>query len=89
VDGDDVIVLNGGGRLGFAQESLACIFRRRQARQHDLECHGALELGVLGGEDGAHVARAEHAQDAVASEPPELPCLHGRSQRGLPQVRRG
>ena len=39
-----------------------------------------LELGVLGLEDDAHAAGAEHLQDAIAAQPADLVRLLRRGQ---------
>ena len=48
VDADDVIVLDLGHRLGFAQEAFAGAGAGGEGRQHGLDGDGAFQLRVLG-----------------------------------------
>ena len=58
--------------LGLAQEALAGGLAGGQARQHGLDGQLAFELRVLGLEDHAHAAGAEHLEDAKAAQPADL-----------------
>ncbi len=92
MDGDDVIVLHGGGGLCFTQEALAVRRFLGQAGQHGLEGHRPFQLGVLGEEDDAHAAAAEHLEHAVRTESAHLVGLLRRSQQAgqmVPILRRG
>ena len=79
-DGHDVIVLDGGGGFGLAQEALTGGFTGGQARQHGLDGQLALELRVLGLEHHAHAAGAEHLEDTKTAEPADLVWPFRRGQ---------
>ncbi len=72
MDGDDVIVLDGGRRLGFAQEPLPRRVARGQGGLHRLQCDEPFQLRVFRQEDDAHAAGAEDFQDAIRTEPADL-----------------
>ena len=72
VDGDDVIVLEGGRRPGLAQETLLGRVAGGQAGQHGLQGDETLQLGILGLEDDAHAAGSEHLKNTVGTEPAQL-----------------
>src|SRR5262249_15633633 len=72
VNGDDVVVRQGGGGTGLAQKAVAVCGAGGQARLHHLQRDGARGQGVLGKEDQAHAALAESLQDAVVGQPAQL-----------------
>src|SRR5262249_2892886 len=80
-NGDDVVVLELGGRLRLAEEARG---RQGVARPppHHLDCDEALEGRVLRLQDHAHAAAAEHLEDAVAAQPTDL----ARALRGGQEV---
>ncbi len=80
IDGDNVIVLDGGGGAGLAEETLAAGRIAGHRAAHDLERDGALQLRVLGREHDAHAAGAKYLEDAIGTEPAEFPRPLGRQQ---------
>jgi hypothetical protein len=68
VDGDDVGVVERGGRAGLVYEAGAAGRIREPIRGEDLDRHLAPESGVGGAVDLAHPARAERRQDLVRTE---------------------
>ncbi|MGC4120635.1 MAG: hypothetical protein QM765_39870 [Myxococcales bacterium] len=67
VDRGDVRVDHGGGGARLLEHRLA-LGKRAGAGAHELERHLAQELGVLGEEDRAQAALAQHGLDAVVAE---------------------
>ncbi len=67
-------------RLCFAQEALPCRRVVEQPRPQHLERDAAVQVRVLGLEDDAHAADAEHFQHAISREPADLVGLLGRRQ---------
>ena len=68
VHGDDVGMVQGSHRLGFALEALeSCLVRCHLGRQ-DLQCNLSFELGVLGEVDLPHSAFADLLEDLVVSQ---------------------
>ena len=65
VDGADVRMIQGGGRLGLPLESLQRMAVLGQLFGQELQGDGALEPGVLGLVDDTHAAAAELLQDPV------------------------
>ena len=59
IDGDDVVVLDGGGSSGLAEKALAVGGPGGDARQHGLDRHGAQQDGVVALKHHAHAAGAE------------------------------
>ena len=73
VDGDDVVVLEGGGGAGLAQEARRGRPRGRpRSGRMTFSATGRLELRVLGLEDDAHAALAEQLEDPVLAQPADL-----------------
>ena len=72
VDGDHVIVLDGGGRLGFPQEALAGGEAGTTSRQQHFQSHRATQLDVLRSKNDAHAPGTQNAQDAVGPQPAHL-----------------
>jgi len=68
VDGDDVRVVQGGGRPGLGDEAAHPLLVADQLRRQDLERDAPLELLVLRDVDLAHAAGAERADDAVMGD---------------------
>ena len=66
-DGDDVRVLEAGGRLGLAAEALDELAVLGEAPVQHLERDAALQVRVLGQPDVRHPARADPAQQPVAA----------------------
>jgi hypothetical protein len=83
IDGDDVLVLDGRGQPGLAQEAAVELGVGRQGRPHDLQGHRAAEVGVLGLEDDAHGADPQDLQDAVGTQAAQLVWLLRRRQEGV------
>ena len=77
IDGNDMIVADGGGGPGLAQEPVAGLAVRGHLRQHDLQRGRPAKLGILGEVDCAHSAVAERLDEAIR---PEL-VGHGRRDR--------
>jgi hypothetical protein len=71
-DGDDVLVLDRGGRPRLAQETLA-VGGVPGARLDDLQRHRPAQFGLLGREDHAHATDAQHPEDAISAQPADLP----------------
>ena len=65
VDRADVLVVDAGLGTGLAQQSFG---ERRVVAAQQLEGHVTVEGGIVGLEDGAHAARAQDLQVAVAAE---------------------
>jgi hypothetical protein len=86
VDGDDVVVLDGGGHLRLALEAAARVLVGGQRGPHGLEGDRPPQLQILRQKDNAHAAGAELAQDAVRPEPADLV---GGLRRGQEVVRLG
>ena len=81
VDGDDVVVLDGGGGPGLAQEALPAAGRSAASDGSiTLRATRPAELRVLRLEDHAHAAAAQHGLDAIAAQPAQLPGFLRRSQ---------
>ncbi len=72
VDGDDMIVLDGGGRPRLAQESASAQLMARALRFHHLQSDSPAQGGILGLKDHAHAALAEQPQDAEAAQPADF-----------------
>ena len=82
IDGDDVLVVDGGGQPGLAQKSPVVLGAGRQGRPHDFQGHQAPEVGVLRLEDDAHGAGPQDLQDAVGAKPAHLVrALRRRQER--------
>ena len=81
VDGDDVLVADGGGGAGLAQEALAGRGRGGQSRGHDLDGDDAVQHLVERLEDDAEAAAAEHLQHLVMPQPAQRAGLGGRLQK--------
>ena len=72
VNADDMIVLDRCHRLRFPAEALA---RRRaggERRQHRLDRHGAVQLWILALKHDSHPAMAQHLQNAISAQSPQL-----------------
>jgi hypothetical protein len=80
VDGDDVVVLDGGDRLGLGEEPLQDAGARHQLRLDDLHGDLAFQARVVGLEDHAHAAGAEQRQDVVRPQPAQFAGLVGGTQ---------
>ena len=65
VDRDDVLVMDGRGGCGFAEEPLDGDGIGGQLRGHHFDRDDAAELGVEGPQDGAHAAVADDFDDFV------------------------
>ena len=83
VDGDDVVVLDGGRGLGLAEEARWPLPAGAQGRLHHLQRHLPLELRILGQEHDAHAAGPEHLQDAIAAAPHSSGGSGGRQMRAI------
>jgi hypothetical protein len=68
VQGHDVRVVEGGDGLRLALEALQAVGVGGHLRRKDLQRHLAVELRVLGQEDGSHAALADLALDAIVRE---------------------
>ena len=90
VDRDDVVVLDGGGGLGLAQEAVLGGRAGGDGGLHGLEGDLPFELGVLGPEDDAHAADAHDFEHAVVAQATDLVGLlgGGRGSRFLRLGRR-
>jgi hypothetical protein len=94
VDGDDMVALHGGGGLGLAQEAAVGGLVGGQFRFHDLERDFPFQAEVLGQEDDAHTAAAQHLEHTVPAEPADFARPQRRRQevvhllRGLRAPRR-
>ena len=69
MDGDDVVVLQGGSGTRFAEEPLTVALISGQRRLHDLERHWPLELRIFGVEDNPHAAGAQHFEHPIRTKP--------------------
>jgi hypothetical protein len=58
---------DGGGRTGFAKESLGGSGIAEAGFQEKFESHATAELGVFGFVDETHAAAAELAKDSIVS----------------------
>ncbi len=72
VDGNDVVVQEGGRRPALAQEAAASGVAGGQAGPHGLEGDRPAEGGVLGVVHDAHAARSEDFEDAIRSQAAQL-----------------
>ncbi len=72
VDGDDVVVLDRGGRPGLASEPLGDSRGIRDFRPDDFQGDGPGEQTVFGQEDKAHAPFAQEPENAVVGQPAEL-----------------
>jgi hypothetical protein len=79
-DRDDVIVLDAGGRPGFAEEAVLRARPGGVLRQHHLERDLATESQILGQEDDAHAAPAKLPKDAEVAESAEFVAGLGGAQ---------
>ncbi len=70
VDGDDVVVLEGGAGPGLAEEALAGHRVAGELRQDHLQGHGAAEVRVLGPVDDAHAPAPQFLLDGVRADLP-------------------
>ncbi len=77
VDGDDMVVEDGGGDLGLAQEALACRGEAGQLRGQHLDGHDALQGGVDRLEHHAHAPAADDGQHLVGPQPAHVLRLLG------------
>ncbi len=88
VDGDDVVVLRAprppAPRAGNAGVPLSLAAR---AGSIALRATRRCELGILGPEDDAHAAGAQHLQDAVGAQPAQLVRSLGRGQEIIGYLR--
>jgi hypothetical protein len=66
VDGDDIGVVQRGGRSRFVEELFACRRILRERFGQDLVGDGTFEQMIVGFVDGAHPSFAEHPGDLVA-----------------------
>ena len=80
VDVDDVLVPDGGGGAGLAQEALAGRRGGRQPRGHDLDRDDALQHLVERPQDDAEAALAEDLQHLVVPQAAERAGPGGRLQ---------
>ena len=67
-DGDDVRVIEGGNRLGFALEAPGALGVGGQRGGKDLERHVTIQLGIASPVHLPHSSRADLAQDRVMGE---------------------
>ncbi len=82
VNGDDVVVLQGSGRLRLAEETRPRRGIGGPIQLHDLESDLPFEGRVIREKDHAHAALAEHLENAVGSQPAKLiRPLSGREKR--------
>ena len=65
MDGTDVVVLEGGGRLGLADETSPGVLVQRQLRREEFERDDALQAGILGFVDLTHSAAAQLLNNMV------------------------
>ena len=72
VNGDDVIVADGGRCLGLASKTLAGVAAGRQGWMQNLDRHKAIEFLVVPFEHDAEAAFAENRQDFVGAQPAEM-----------------
>ena len=72
VDGDDVVVLDRGGRPSLAREPLRDSRGIRDLRPDDFQGDGSGEKTVFGQEDKAHATFAQEPENAVVGQPAEL-----------------
>jgi hypothetical protein len=68
VDGDDVGVVEGGGRACFLLETLEAFHVAAGSAAKDLDRHGPTEREITGAIDLAHAPRSQLFQDLVAAE---------------------
>ena len=68
VDGADSRMVHGGGRTGFAKESLGGSGIEEVGFQEKFESHATAELGVFRFVDETHAAAAELAKDSIVSD---------------------
>ena len=78
VDGDDVVVADGGRGPGLAGEPLAGGGAGRQLRGHHLDRHHPVQLLVERPEHDPHPAPADDLLHLVVAQPAERPGLVGR-----------
>jgi len=72
VDGDDVRMDDGGGRLGFAVEPFACRAAAGKIRSQHLDRDGPIQGGIEDPEDHAHAAAAENIGDGKTVQPAQM-----------------
>ena len=78
VDDEDMRMAEGGGRLGFALETLPGSGVCHVVRE-ELHCHRPIEPGVERAIDHAHAALTEYRLQTVRADGRSGPHIHGRS----------
>ena len=86
MDGDDVIVRDGGGGLGLAQEAFAGDAAGGQLRGQHLDGHDAMQRRIERFEHHAHAAAADLLQHFVAFQPAKLLRLVRRTEETQGQI---
>jgi hypothetical protein len=82
VDGDDVLVADGGRGLGLPDEAPPGGVAGRQVRGRHLDGHDPAQLFVEGAEDDAHAAPSQHLPDVIVVQPAERARLPRGGQEG-------
>ena len=81
VDGDDVVVADGGGGPGLADEPLAGGGADASQRGQHLDGDDAVQLVVEGPQHDAHAAAADDFQDLVMAQPAQRVAARGRLEK--------
>jgi len=72
INGDDMLMLDGGGQLCLAQETPMELGVGRQRRLHHLERRRPFELGVFRLKNDSHRARSQNLANKVSAKAAQL-----------------
>src|SRR6185436_4351740 len=82
VNGDDVIVADGGRRTSLAEEPFPGRWCGEPRRLHGFQGNRSTKLDVLREKNNSHAAMPEHLEDPVASQPAQLLRRLARGEKG-------